>query len=425
MPRDPQGKSEPPRRLRYPILASAISLSLANLLPIPVKAATINVDGSACTLIEAITTANSNTPVTGCTTGSGPDTIVLQNSSVHSLSTVNNSTDGNNGLPSITSSITIQGNGATIERVSGPTYFRLLHIADTGNLTLNNVTLSGAGTSPFSSSFEGGAIFNRGTVTLNNSTVSGNSADYGGGLYNRSGSVVTLNNSTISNNDASVNGGGMNNSSSTVTLNASTVSGNTAYRAGGISNGFSTVTLSNSTISDNRASYSGGGMRNSFSTVTLTNSTVSGNRADYGGGLYNQLSSNLTLKNTIVANSTFGGDCFNNGSTITANNTNIIEDGSCGTSALAIDPNLGPLANNGGPTKTQALLAGSGAIDAGDNAVCAAAPVSGKDQRAVTRPQGVACDIGAYEATAGNSTTDDSILFVIPLPGGKSITFDL
>src|SRR5205814_2005 len=59
--------------------------------------------------------------------------------------------------------------------------------------------------------------------------------------------------------------------------------------------------------------------------------------------------------------------------------------------------NLGPLADNGGPTLTHALLLGSAAIDAGDDAVCAADPVSGVDQRGVIRPQGAHCDIGAYE----------------------------
>jgi hypothetical protein len=62
------------------------------------------------------------------------------------------------------------------------------------------------------------------------------------------------------------------------------------------------------------------------------------------------------------------------------------------------DPKLGPLADNGGPTRTHALLPGSPAIDRGNTDVCSADPVGGVDQRGVTRPQGAACDIGAYES---------------------------
>jgi hypothetical protein len=74
-----------------------------------------------------------------------------------------------------------------------------------------------------------------------------------------------------------------------------------------------------------------------------------------------------------------------------------VEDNTCGLIGGS-DPLLGPLQNNGGPTKTHALLPGSPAIDAGNDAVCAADPVNGLDQRGVARPQGASCDIGAYEA---------------------------
>jgi hypothetical protein len=56
------------------------------------------------------------------------------------------------------------------------------------------------------------------------------------------------------------------------------------------------------------------------------------------------------------------------------------------------DPLVGPLADNGGPTLTHALLEGSPAIDAGDDSVCPAV-----DQRGIARPQGAACDVGSYE----------------------------
>lgn len=68
-----------------------------------------------------------------------------------------------------------------------------------------------------------------------------------------------------------------------------------------------------------------------------------------------------------------------------------------GPPPILADPFLLPLADNGGPTSTHALPPGSPAIDAGDNAICAAIPVSGKDQRGVVRPQGERCDLGAFE----------------------------
>jgi hypothetical protein len=88
--------------------------------------------------------------------------------------------------------------------------------------------------------------------------------------------------------------------------------------------------------------------------------------------------------------------------TITNGGNNIDEGATCGWgsdsgSMSRIDPLLGPLADNGGPTQTFALLTGSLAIDAGDDATCSAAPVNGLDQRGVTRPQESHCDIGAFE----------------------------
>jgi hypothetical protein len=106
----------------------------------------------------------------------------------------------------------------------------------------------------------------------------------------------------------------------------------------------------------------------------------------------------MNYANTILANST-GDDCSKNSGTIGTNTRNLVEDNyGCGTPYLTSDPSLDALANNGGPTRTMALLAGSPAIDAGDAATCAASPINDLDQRGAPRSTGASCDIGAFES---------------------------
>ena len=173
--------------------------------------------------------------------------------------------------------------------------------------------------------------------------------------------------------------------------------------------------LTNSTVSGNTAGF-GGGIYNFYGAVSLTNSTVSGNSADFGGGIYNSYGT-VTLNNTIVANST-GGDVVSFGGPLTGSH-NLVEDGSDGLGdTITGDPLLGPLASNGGPTPTHALLPGSPAIDAGDGT---GAPAT--DQRGIARPQLGGTDIGAFEsrgftlAIAGgdNQSTPINTAFTNPL----------
>ena len=137
----------------------------------------------------------------------------------------------------------------------------------------------------------------------------------------------------------------------------------------------------------------------------MSNSTISDNSASSGGGIYN--AGTATLKNTIVANSpsASGGSCYLYG-IITNGGYNLDSDNTCGfgtnnNSLSGVDPMLGPLADNGGPTKTHALLAGSPAIDKGNSFGATT------DQRGVTRPQGAASDIGSFESES--TTTEDTI----------------
>jgi len=267
--------------------------------------------------------------------------------------------------------------------------------------TVQNLTIANGN----SASHKGGGIDNEGSaLTVTNSTFSANSAGLGGGgIYNHSGTVMVTNSTFSGNIAASTTGGGGGiGNSGTLTVTNSTFSGNSASHNGGGIASIGTVTVTNSTFSGNSADYDGGGIASG--TGTVTNSTVSGNSASHDGGGIASIGK-LTVTNTIVANSTTGGNC--GGLAVTDGGHNIDDGMTCGftgTSLSNTNPMLSPagLANNGGPTQTIALQAGSPAINAGDESVCAALPVSNLDQRGDVRPgTGHAnCSIGAYEADA-------------------------
>lgn len=235
-------------------------------------------------------------------------------------------------------------------------------------------------------------------VVGTNITVTNNTAvTTAGGIGN--GGTMILTNATIGSNSAFYNAGILNDSYGSLRLNDSTISGNTGQDGGGIGNG-GNVTLTNVTISGNTASKGAGGGIETTGTITATNVTLSGNRAIEGGGIY-VMSGSVRLKNSIVANSPTGGNCSGQ---ITSSGHNLSSDDACASYFTStgdlnnVDPLLGPLQDNGGPTLTHALLSGSPAIDTGDNSRC---PPT--DQRGVARPfdgdyDSVAiCDIGAYE----------------------------
>jgi hypothetical protein len=299
----------------------------------------------------------------------------------------------------------------------------------------------------------GGGLYNVGTLTVMGSTLSGNSAGGaarygGGGIYNNG--TLTVSESIMSGNSALQGGGGIHNERGALMVSNSTLSGNSAREGGGIYN-FGTLTVSNSTLSGNSASYDGGGIVNQFGTLTVNNSTLSGNSASrVGGGIYNYGTLPVTLTNvTLTANrANTGGGSFHGGglsvaygspvlhNTLIAGNFrgatgttrddvygalnlggdyNLIGDGTgmtglsngvngnlVGSAAAPIDPLLGPLQDNGGPTQTHALLARSPALNAGDPAQLGVA-----DQRGVARAGGV--NIGAYQASAS--------AFVVTVPG--------
>ena len=192
-----------------------------------------------------------------------------------------------------------------------------------------------------------------------------------------------------------------------MTINNSTVSGNSAVvppfgYGGGIFNG-GTLTINNGTLTGNSATISGGGIYNATYArlVTINNGTLSGNSAANGGGIYT--AATARLQNSIVANSLSGGNCSG---TMTSNGYNLSSDSTCNFTGPGdmnnINPHLGTLQNNGGPTQTMALSSGSPAVDAGNPSGCtdSSGHLLKTDQRGMPRhdtEDSGGCDMGAYE----------------------------
>jgi predicted outer membrane repeat protein len=324
-------------------------------------------------------------------------------------------TDGG-GISASTATLTnsaVGGNFATNDgggirvislSLNGSTVTGNFAVNDGGGIRAISATLSGSTVSTNSALSNGGGLW-ASSATLTESTVSSNSADIGGGVI---ATTATFTNSNLRGNSARNDGGGLWASTST-TLNNSTVSGNSADIGGGI--WASSASLTNCTISGNSALSTGGGI---FATTTmLLGCTIVENSAHTGGGLFHNPGGAFSVRNTIIAlnlvrftgtNPDVSGTFTSQGHNLIGNSTggtgftNGVNGDIVGTSANPIDPKLGPLANNGGRTKTHALLAGSKAIDAGDNA-----GVPSTDQRGLPRKKdgnfdGLAVvDIGAYE----------------------------
>ena len=292
---------------------SAIALLMA-LGQAPAWAATIHVtsgtppaikaDGK-CSLIEAIVNANRDArPHLDCVAGSGPDTIVLPAQSRQVL-------NGEELLPEITSRIVIEGHRSTVLRNTA-TNLAFFSVGSSGNLTLNETTVTGA----FGDSYSRGyGVHNAGRVELNDSSI----AD-AGGLFN-SGGVAVLNASSVTGNAPfdrfnSSDGGGINNSERFIrvgwkygklVVRNSVVSGNTASVGGGIYNcdGCS-VTLTDSIVSDNRAPGYGGGILNygDRSSLVLIGTTVANNRSRSASGIMNRGIATVR-RSAIVGNSVY------------------------------------------------------------------------------------------------------------------------
>ncbi len=352
------------------------------------------------------------------------------------LTAVDNMVDGPNGLPSILAdggnAITIR-NG-TIERSPSAPDLRFLHVSAGATLALETATLH-AGTLNSLYSYSGGAAFNLGTLLVVGSTFSdnrtwpnsggairnhgalsvagsifsGNTAGHGGAIYSEG--TLSVAGSTFFQNFAEHEGGAIRNVGTVSAVRDTTFSSNISLWGSAIWNVGTVIAIRNSTFSAN-TNHLGGAICNRNLIGSITNATFAfgliGSIGDIAGGIYNSWDAQiLELTSSIVAGSTGTNprDISNAGTIVSATNnvigigdgsglTNGVNGNQVGSLAAPLDPLLGPLADNGGPTFTHALLAGSPAIDRGSNPAALA-----NDQRGpgFARVSGVGADVGAFE----------------------------
>jgi CSLREA domain-containing protein len=344
-----------------------------------------------CSLREAVIAANQS---------AGPDVILLK-PGIYRLSLAGPGEDaGHTGDLDVLDDTTVYGEGGDSTVIDGENSDRVLHVAAGAHLEALGLTLRRGRVNG-----RGGAILSQGTLVLRRSRLilSGALGEAGDGGGVASQGALEIHDSAIYQNNAAGSGG--------------------AIFADG------TLRLVNVTLHLNQAGGQGGGLfTRDKTTGEINNATITANTSiGAGGGVYVESTPFLTVgvprfRNSILAQNSDGqppatDDC---GGAVASEGHNLLGDGTfCidfqpakgdleGTSAQPLPPGLGNLSENGGPTPTRALLAGSPAIDAGDPAApdlptaCAAT-----DQRLVERSG--RCDIGAFEASAACSPGSEQL----------------
>jgi hypothetical protein len=334
-----------------------------------------------CSLREALISASNNP---------GPDSITLP-AGTYTLSIPGAEEGaGATGDLNVNDALTLAGAASGTTIIDGGGVDRVFFVGQSGHLNLSGVTIRGG--QPI---YNGGGILNVGTLTISDSVVRDNAADSGGGIASGASSGhLVMNRTTIRDNSSGAGGGlFLADAGSEATITNSTISQNTATTySGGIHIQSGTdVTLTNVTITDNSSPPPTAMTVTADAQAMLTNVTVADNvsTTQFPGAIANYAS--VSLQNTIVQDA--GSNCYGDG-TFQSLGHNISGDGTCHLTAPGDQPLtdalLGPLADNGGPTETLALLAGSPAISGGDDAAC---PFM--DQRGFGRVG--TCDIGAFE----------------------------
>jgi CSLREA domain-containing protein len=450
--------------LIIPVLSMILPLGAASAATLTVTKTADTSDGvcnTDCSLREALAAANATASDDRIEFDAG----VFATPQIIALSSGTELQINNDGA------LTINGPGFNLLTVKGTNASRVFSVNAGANAAISGLTISGSnfsgsgagianqgGTLSVSNSAIsgnasgnlGGGIFNSGTLTVTNSTILGNLAGIGGGIYNQTG-TVTLDHATVNFNSG---GGVFNDSGNQLVLTNSTVNDNSG---GGIRNlTGASLTISASTINNNSSTPFGGGIDNA-GTAAIINSTVTANQATEGGGIFNHGTANLTnvtvngnfagfkgggvrntaafsARNSIFADNSdssaapadFSGVLSSQGFNLIENTSGAVITGTTTGNITGIDPKLGPLFNNDGPTQTCALLPESPAIDAADPNNFPTA-----DQRGTARPKDgdgngtILPDIGAFERVFsgkppldfdGDGKTDISIF----RPGGVS-----
>lgn len=222
----------------------------------------------------------------------------------------------------------------------------------------------------------GGAIFYDGTMTIGTSTFTENASvgGLGGAIYQN-------------------NGAG--------TINNSTFDGNSAKTGGAIYMSEGSLDIINSTFTANTTTFGAAMLYASSGTTNVTNTTAAGNLPAANNATLFVDAATVNLFNTLLSNGGGGRHECDVVGVLNADAYNIASDDTCNNATVktAAQINVAALADNGGPTKTMALKSGSAALDAGNDTACADVDtVNNLDQRGVARPQGVHCDVGAFEA---------------------------
>ena len=367
----------------------------------------VNASDGVTSLREAINLANANPD--------DPDTITA-NLTGTILLTVGGVEDANAGGDlDIRGSVSIRGPGADKLTVNANGLDRVFDVqAPAGYfITITGLTITGGSAGGPGGNAAGGGVFNLASeLVLARVAIVGNHADNGGA------------------------GGGISSNGGTLNISDSTIAGNTATNVGGLTVGGGRLILSNSTVSGNIANNFSGGINTGADRVDIRNSTITANNGGGGTGGYNIFpgSAIVTLLSTIVAGNIGAGSQDVGGTLQTTSANNLIGNSTgmtgisngtngnlIGNAGSPINPLLGPLQNNGGPTRTHALQAGSPAIDHGGFL-----GFNTSDQRGSGFPRVVngTVDIGAFEVQlpiplAASGTVNGSAVLFTPGASGQ------
>jgi predicted outer membrane repeat protein len=446
---NPAGRSRRDVSCRFTIGVAAVLIALA-IVPAGAWAATYTVN----TLADSTATSDECLGVpSDCSLRQALDKVRQGDVIGFDVTGQINLNAANGPLQVFQRGVTINGPGASRLAIDGGGAIRILTINE-GDVTVTGLTFqNGRSTAPSGSVAQGGAIYSafHGKLTIAadafvDDTAQGTDAGQAGGALafgdasytgDATGYLV-VKDSTFSNDSATGPGlarGGAIYANAVLTIDRSTFVGNAASSSNGqttdggaVWNTGLSATIANTTFKDNSAissttpfSYTGYGTGGAFAFQgvggTLVDDTIDGNSASFNGGAIGGAAHLLAYGTIFWANVRYDtsgapqdGDCdagLANWASTTSYNIEQLY-GSCSMHAAEmVDPMLGPLADNGGPTETQAITPGSRAYGAVPAAVCRSAPFLQTDQRGLPRPgNGKAnCDSGAYEHQAATTTT--------------------